>query len=325
MNRNKKGSASQNSPLNQVLSQVSGLLKGASSGQSRQAPAKKKKNGSRGTMSSRQMSSNLGASGMSSTAYRAPINVSVNRRQAGLRVVGSAQQLTDIGGMHDNCRVIGSDLFTIFAAANGTTNAGLTGGVYETDLTPGVISPRLLNFQEMYQYYAIRELRVCYTNDVPSTTAGSIAVGIQQCSASSTASATWTQQQVLELTPSYKTAVWEPESCVYRHTGTKLWTGTTNASTPLEDSKQIQLVAALNAVLTAATFGSFWLEYIIDFYKPTPIQISPSLRIAELAERYGVKIAILATEPDASSSSSSLQPPPPPKSASTPGRWLSVG
>jgi hypothetical protein len=205
--------------------------------------------------------------------------------------------------MGDNARVVGCDLFSTAIASNGASTAGFVGPVYYKQLTPSLISTRLTNLEELFQYYAIRELRICYTNDVGSTIAGSVAIGLVQSADTAVDIGTYTQQQVLELSPSFKTAVWEPESCMYRHTGSRLWNTDKSSAGAAEQYAQAYLVAALNAsTLAAATFGTLWLEYVIDFYKPTPVESTPALRIAKLMRQNRISIEQLAA-------SSNLSPP----------------
>jgi hypothetical protein len=257
-------------------------------GQAAPQAAKKKVLAKKARPQGKSVLGNLGMPQSSSTIYRAPVNVSVNRRSSGFKVVGGAQQMTDISGMGDNCRVIGSDLFSTAVSADGSTTAGLSGGLYQIQLTPSAISTRLTNFEELYQFYAIRELRLCYTNDVGSSTAGSVALGLYQNANGIYGFSTLTQQQVLEMDPSLKTAVWEPDTLAYRHTGTKLWQTTKVDAATAGYYAQVSLCAALNGVLSASTLGSLWLEYVIDFYKPTPVETNPALRIVSLMKRYGV-------------------------------------
>jgi hypothetical protein len=113
----------------------------------------------------------------------------------------------------------------------------------------------------------------------------------------------------------------------YRHTGTKLWS-TDAATGDVSELNQCYLVGCFNAVLAAAPFGSLWLEYVIDFYKPTPVESSPSLRLMKLAKRYGltIEIADVCSAASCSSASSSTPNLVPPKLAPEvkAGRWITL-
>jgi hypothetical protein len=193
---------------------------------------------------------------------------------------GKAQKLTDIGGMGDSSRVCGCDLFgTSVMAGTVALNAAFGGtATYFVSMTPGNISTRLTNLEEMFQYYAIRKLNVIYVPKAATSVSVNVALGlIQDADTVANAVVAPTQQQILELSPSLLTPVWNVASMVYTHTGMKLWSTSTLGSVPSGSDTQLVVAGTLNGGTSATVYGSLWLEYCIDFYKPSPVLSSPSI------------------------------------------------
>jgi len=234
------------------------------------------------------------------TMVAAPASFGVQLPQMGLRMSGVPQALTDRGELI-GIRLVGSDLLSIAIQAGGTDNCGFGAGTYGNFLSPTGVSPRLEQFEELFQFYAFRKVRIVYTNDVGSGTAGSVAVGLVTDSLTPlTEDSPITQQQILELPYARKTAVWEPAVMFeYEHTGTRLWT-----TSSLDDSgtqgyldwAQGTILAAFNGTLEAASYGTLAVDYVIDFYQPTPpFTNDPALSLRRLlgkAKRKG-KIDVL--------------------------------
>jgi len=191
---------------------------------------------------------------------------------------GKAQSLAAIGGMGDSTRVTGCDLFNSpIIAGSLYQNAGFGGsGVYWKYLTPGGISTRLSNLEELFQYYAIRKLRIIYSPEVPTSTAGSLAIGVAQ-DVNVVNVATPTQQQLMELTPAFKMPVWMTGAMEYTHSGTALWeTSTEEGGDPGFHFVQLLIGCTLTGSVASTQYGTLWLEYVIDFYKPSMVLGSPA-------------------------------------------------
>jgi hypothetical protein len=253
-----------------------------------------KTNAKKGGKGKRQNNHNMAPRVPKKDVYTAPSNTSTTFRSVSVPTVrGTPQQDTDIGTCPDSVRVVGDDLISNAIASDGSHNYGFGATGSFLNIAPGDISTRLQNYEEMYQYYAIRELTLLYTNDVGSTTAGSVAIGILQSTSDNTSETINTQQLCLELKPAFKTAVWETERLTYRFNGKRLYN--TDTSISVSDFKyQIQIYAILNsASLSAATFGTLRVSYVIDFYKQTPITANPSLRIAKYLAKYKVPLETL--------------------------------
>jgi hypothetical protein len=201
--------------------------------------------------------------------------------QSYFRQGGPAQQLTDIGGMGDNVRFIGCDLFTLpIVAGSSATTAGFGGvGKFYTPCAPGDISPRLLQFEELYQYYAIRKIQFLATPEVGTNTNVSATLALIQDEAIAAGITAPTNQQLLEITPAMKWSVGFNAQLTYEHKGTRLWVTSTEGSEVAQNNYQLDLACVLSGTPVASTlYATLWVEYIIDFYKPCMILGSPSLQ-----------------------------------------------
>jgi len=217
-----------------------------------------------------------GSTGTGSRVVGAPSSVGVVTSNSYFKMDGKAQQNAEISGMGDSCRVVGCDLFgTAIATGAGSATAPLAGATGIV-LTPNNISPRLRNMEELYQYYAIRKLRMEYMPMCPTTTSGAVALGLAQNSLNVASVTYTTQQQVLETTPSVLAPVWQAASTEYTHTGTKLWYTSSSSVGDSSEADQLVLLAVIANGLISTGYGQIRLEYTIDFYKPTPVESSPS-------------------------------------------------
>jgi len=230
--------------------------------------------GAAGPRSSGRMGQSSAMAG--SLNVSAPSSVGVVVSNSYFRMDGKAQLNTEIAGMGDSCRVVGCDLFGTAVASGASGNGGFAGSSSAT-LTPNQISPRLANLEELYQYYAIRQLQIQYIPTVGSNTSVSVATGVEQSYDASAAVTYNSQQKVLELTPSVLAPAWQSASMTYRHTGSKLWRTTTVGAGTAEEYVQALLECVLLGHAASTTYGQLRMEYVIDFYKPTPVESNPSL------------------------------------------------
>jgi len=227
------------------------------------------------------------APGGSLKALAAPANIGVQIPRMGLRMAGVPQQLTD-RGESIGIRLVGTDLYTLVVGADGKTNSvfGTNGSI--GNVTPSGVSPRLEQFEELFQFYAFRKFKITYTNDVGSNTAGSLALALQTNPNAAIDSGSVTMQEVLEFPYSRKTAVWEPcEMFTYQHTGTRTWLTTSYQETGDPDEyTQAALLGVFNDVLAEGSYGTLFVEYVVDFYQPTPPSTTdPALAFRRLARR----------------------------------------
>jgi len=211
----------------------------------------------------------------------APASVGMVIPQSYLKVSDDPQKLAEISS-ESAVRVRGCDLFNLPIKAGSTTvDAGFGGtGVYSAPISPNNISDRLAQYEEMYQFYAFRHLNVIYVPNVGSNTNASLALGILQDANEyiDESGDAPTQQQVLQFTPSLLSPVWQASSMEYVHEAIKLWE-TSSSFSDAVDSKFDQAVffCTLLGGVASTVYGQLWIEYVVDFYKPTPILSNPAL------------------------------------------------
>jgi hypothetical protein len=191
--------------------------------------------------------------------------------QAFLRRGGTAQQVTDQDPAGSE-RITGCDLFgsgITKTTATGAQGFGSTG--FWVGLTPSTISSRLAAIEEMFQWYAIRDLKIHYTSVVGTDTIGSIAIGISTDDQIQSAFTTPTQQQIMELQPALLCPVWSSASMELKFRGTKLYESYASGEA-LDEKVQAVIGAAFNsATLSGQPMGQLWLSYTIDFYQQVPL------------------------------------------------------
>jgi hypothetical protein len=122
----------------------------------------------------------------------------------------------------------------------------------------------------MFQWYVIRHLKVTYIPSVGSSTAGALALGYATDWDLQTALATPTSTQVLELNPAFLTPVWQQAALEMKNTGTKLYECYLSSESG-ENRFQGLLAARGVGSTTSTSYGQLFLEYVIDFYQPTPL------------------------------------------------------
>jgi hypothetical protein len=150
-------------------------------------------------------------------------------------------------------------------------------------VAPTEIDPRLAAVSQTYQFYAFRRIRVIYIPFVGTSTAGGLYLGIAKDTeqaantfaviGASTGDTAGTPQDILEYDPSLMTAVWQPSTLEFQHSGTALWETYPNGEEPVNERLQAALVGIVEAVVTDTTpmiYGHLWLEYEVDFYVPGP-------------------------------------------------------
>lgn len=172
-------------------------------------------------------------------------------------------------------RIHGTGLITGSVTSPTSGNSGFVGNYYAIQ-TPYRLDPRLGNFQQIFQFYAFRSIKFTYVPNVSTNTNGSVALAWSADSQESTFITTPTQQTVLEFSSSMLTPVWQRSSFQMNHTGSKLWESG-NAATESPDSKvQGALICVLNGAPASTQLGLIYVEYVVDFYEPTPVNASVS-------------------------------------------------
>jgi hypothetical protein len=223
----------------------------------------------------------------------APASVGVNYGASFIKKnAGKVQALADYGPEEGSERVSFCDIFDsnvisgVVAAgppvqAPGFDDEGAYNGYY-TGISPSTVSPRLTQYEELYQFYAFRKLLIEYLPFCASDTAVGVNLGVlQNADDTDVEIAAPTVQQVMEFRPSMGGQAWQKMSMTYTHKGTKLWP--TN-STGLDDSGpglQALLICTLDGnPVDETSYGKIRISGIIDFYRDTPpSSTAPSIRL----------------------------------------------
>jgi hypothetical protein len=204
-----------------------------------------------------------------------PATVGVTMSRSTFGFAGPAQQLSD----HDpgnSLRVAGRDLF--YAPITGGAGTQGFDDVYYTAIAPTEMAARLSNIETIFQYYAIRQLRIMYAPATGSTSTVQIALGyVSNYNVTSNITAP-TQTQVLEFEAAALFPAWQPASIDVLHRGTKVWytSSTAPAALPYSEFFQGALACVLLNGVDETVYGQLWLDYVVDFYAPCPILTAPT-------------------------------------------------
>lgn len=193
---------------------------------------------------------------------------------------GTVQKMAD-QDFSSSERITGCDLLTPTVNAIGTTGVisfsptPVTGAQW-TPLTPSLISARLGAIEEMFQWYAIRDIKIRYVPNCGSTTPGSVAMGVTTDKYIATvAIASPTQQQILEFNPASLVPVWGSTVMESKFRGSKLFE-CFGAGASVEEYQCVLGVSGTGPT-TATVLGQIWVDYVIDFYQQTPLLSSVDL------------------------------------------------
>lgn len=207
------------------------------------------------------------------------------------KLPGRVQKTADYDSSDGSLRVEFSDLLgTLVKAGSTTASAGFGGtATYLVGLSPAAISPRLEQFEEIFEFYAFRKFRVEYIPLSGSTTAVGVNMGITNNIDSSSDWGIPTAQQMLELRPSMATMAWQNSAMEYSHTGTRLW-ATSRTGTASPDASEYQQGAILCSLdgspVAGTTYGKVRITGIVDFYKEEPVDTtSPPFLLRKILRR----------------------------------------
>lgn len=208
----------------------------------------------------------------------APSSIGTTFPRSFFGFVGPAQHLTD-QDPEQSVRVTGRDLFDLpIKSGSGTAAAGFGGtAVYYANVAPIEISPRLANLEEMFIFYAIRHLRIFYAPATASTSTTQIALGYTtEADVIVDAIPAPTQAQVMEMESSVLSSAWQPFVFEMKHEGTRLYLTSTVSGQATDIEFQGALACTLLNGVASTTYGQLWVEYVVDFYKPTPLLNDPT-------------------------------------------------
>jgi len=233
------------------------------------------------------------------------------------RQTGAPQMDTDVSSASDwtaqvGVRVTGQDIVSGYVGFDSSVDATHYGvcfdlGITGTDtaimnLSPRNISPRLAQYEEMYFFYAFREIIFQY---IPTVTAGqtvnegltnigsaalTMAVSNNNDSISNISDTTvGFQQMVAEIVPSVTGLAWEPMALTYRFGGKRVFETSTLGVTEADEILQGGLVMGCSMSNTLAgggfQFGIMRVTYVIDFYQPSYVQTNPTLLLVSSFDR----------------------------------------
>jgi hypothetical protein len=185
-------------------------------------------------------------------------------------------------------RVAGSDYLNYTLAANpGTTSmysvltSGASTPIIGVGLTPLVVSSRLGTQEELYQYYAFREILFeILPGQAPNAAQGVnfLAFGVSQdvTAGNQLVNNNTLFQNITQLVPSVSWTAWEGAKLIYKYSGIRVFE-CTDQSTDDEDWTQAFICAGLRTSISGGAFmGIIRVTYIIDFYCPSFVLSSPS-------------------------------------------------
>jgi len=194
---------------------------------------------------------------------------------------GRAQVITDYDP-DASLRIQGRDLFYAKVQSGSSTAAAGFGGTdtYYATVSPKEIADRLENIEEIFQWYAIRSLRVFYAPATGSTSTVQIALGYLTDFTITDDITSPTQTQVLEMSPAALFPAWQPAMIEVVHRGTKLFAseGGDDSDTTTNNKYQGVLACTIMNGVESTVYGQLWVEYVVDFYQPCPILGSVNYR-----------------------------------------------
>jgi len=269
---------------------------------------------------------------------RAPIPVSVNMGATTTRwsFSGKPQDLADYDSTK-GIRITGSAISPSLVRVNAASSPGLLSNFINSTVsstralvTPKQVDPRIAIMESVFSFYAFRKLKITYipqnsanTNNQSNQT---VFVGwddnADQASEPSLGSVTPTY--VSEMDPSFSVQSVGTQSLLYEHTGTKLWlTDSFNEGDALEfaQGSVFAISSDLTTLATTQTYGYFFFEYVIDFYRPVAVETAASMprhssdvKDEKHAQSGNLGLSAALDIPKASYASVVCQPPSPTKS-----------
>jgi hypothetical protein len=222
------------------------------------------------------------------TVSTAPVATGVNMSSSYIvKSPGPVQAHADYGPEDGSQRVSFADLLTTqIKAGSSTVTAGFgAGATYDVLMTPSGLSARLQDYEELYQYYAFRELFIEYLPLIGTSTAVGVNIGVAaNVDTTTDFGSVPTAQTVLEFRPSMAGPSWSSMALKYRHTGSKLWTTSSTATGDLAEYSQAAIYCVLDGTPVASTvYGKLRITGVVDFYKEQPPNTTgPSITLRRL-------------------------------------------
>jgi len=213
-----------------------------------------------------------------------PTSIGMSLPKSFFGFIGRAQALADMDSTQ-SLRVTGRDLFYLpIKSGSSTAAAGFGGtGTYYANIAPLEISSRLGNLEEIFLYYAIRHLRIFYAPATASTSTTQIALGYAPDQPNTETITAPTMTQIMEFASSALFSAWMPCMFEMKHEGTRLYSCSSAGGEPLNFDYQGCLGCTLLNGVSSTTYGQLWVEYVIDFYQPTPVLSDPTLCLTDMS------------------------------------------
>jgi hypothetical protein len=234
-------------------------------------------NAKKGNAKKKKKTNNNSESGLKSlTNIRyasAPVNVGAQFGPSYIRKSKQGvQAMADYDADDGSERVEFSDTIATQVQAGSSTAANGFGGTatFGLDVGPNALSARLAQYEELYQWYAIRELVIEYCPLISTATSVGYNIGITNSIFQGSALGTPTAADVNELSPSMAGPVYLPNRMIYRHRGMKLFSTNTDGA-PQGVPLQLQINCILDGSPVESTvYGKLRVCGIVDFYKQVP-------------------------------------------------------
>jgi len=206
------------------------------------------------------------------TLQSVPTSMGVSLGKSTFGFAGPAQRLADQDSA-GSLRIKGSDLYSITVTTAAGSQAAFNSsaiGPYYAYLSPSTISSRVTAIEEMFQWYAIRYVKVVYMPLVPTSQAGQLALGFSTDAQIQNAITTPTVQQIMEFNTAVLSPVWQISTMEIKHTGTRLYECYLSSES-VDNRFQGIMAARTTGAAVGTTYGQLYMEYIIDFYQPVPL------------------------------------------------------
>jgi len=251
----------------------------------------------------------------------APLKIGFTSGNSAFSMGSNYQRLTDVTGAGASSnlglRVSGTDICqSLYLVTSDNKNnsyclgTGGTAAVISSAMAPSKVSTRLSTFESLYQFYAFRRLVIRYVPGVSpdaSAIGGSVitggdsfALGVVQNFDSavdfSASSGIQLFSCVREYNPSVSTPAWMQAALTYVFSGMRVWESSTNPDNNPEFYDQIVVIGSwdrqCSGSSTLSVVGFFEIDYVIDFYCPSPVIAHPALSLARCLNLDGLNLLL---------------------------------